>query len=144
MIHSAVTSYQWDNVAYYDMTFRQMMAEWPHHNWSKTYTQLWQLTLRDPLVCNNNNWQGGNPTSGHPPVMTTQGEKAKSTNRGMTGVVGFIIDMGHVIMQIMTLTIDALTAGLGLMELTVATKRKQIVVTKDPEVVTKVVIANKE
>ena len=44
-INSAASSYQWDNVAYYDYTFRQMMSERPHSNWGKTYAQLWQLAL---------------------------------------------------------------------------------------------------
>ena len=48
-IHSAAQSYQWDNVSYYDTTFRQMISERPHRNWAKTYTQLWQLALRDPI-----------------------------------------------------------------------------------------------
>ena len=50
VIHSATASYQWDNVAYYDYTFRQMMAERPNRKWGKTYAQLWQLALRDPIT----------------------------------------------------------------------------------------------
>ena len=48
-IHSATSSYQWDNVAYYDYTFRQLMSERPKRSWAKTYAQLWQLALRDPI-----------------------------------------------------------------------------------------------
>ena len=51
-ISTAATSYQWDNVAFYDVTFRQMMSEWPSRSWAKTYTQLWQLALCDPLQKN--------------------------------------------------------------------------------------------
>ena len=57
-IHSAASSYQWDNVSYYDTTFRQMMSERPHRNWAKTYMQLWQLALRDPIQRNNNRQSG--------------------------------------------------------------------------------------
>ena len=48
-ISSAATSFQWDNVAYYDTVFRQMMADRPGRSWSKLYVQLWQLALRDPI-----------------------------------------------------------------------------------------------
>ena len=49
MLSSAATSYQWENVAYYDTAFCQMMAERPGRSWAKTHVQLWQLALRDPL-----------------------------------------------------------------------------------------------
>ena len=48
-INSAASTYIWDNVAYYDTTFRQLMAECPGRPWSKTYTQLWQLALCDVI-----------------------------------------------------------------------------------------------
>ena len=40
VINSAASSYQWDNVSYYDITFRQLMAERLGRSWSKTYAQL--------------------------------------------------------------------------------------------------------
>ena len=51
-INSAAVTYQWDNVSYYDTTFRQMMSERPKRSWAKTYTQLWQLALQDPIQKN--------------------------------------------------------------------------------------------
>ena len=36
VIHSAASTYQWVNVAFYDYTFRQMMSERPNRNWGKT------------------------------------------------------------------------------------------------------------
>ena len=61
IIHSAAASYQWDNVAFYDYSFRQMMSERPNRNWGKTYTQLWQLALHDPINKQNesNRWSSG-------------------------------------------------------------------------------------
>ena len=53
-INSAASSFQWDNVQYYDTVFRQMMSERPGRSWSKTYAQLWQLALRDPIQRNAN------------------------------------------------------------------------------------------
>ena len=64
-ISSAAMTYQWDNVSYYDTVFRQMMAERPGCNWSKLYTHMWQLALRDPIN-KHGNFAGnhGNNTHG--------------------------------------------------------------------------------
>ena len=59
VINSAAASYQWDNVAYYDYTFHQMMSERPNRSWSKTYTQLWQLAMRDPIQKQTSNQSHG-------------------------------------------------------------------------------------
>ena len=48
-IHTAASSFQWDNVAWYDYTFRQLMAVKPYHSWAKMYTQFWNLAMRNPL-----------------------------------------------------------------------------------------------
>ena len=58
VINSAVNSYQWDNVTFYDMTFRQLMAERPGRKWSKLYNQVWQLALKDPI-----NKSGSHPST---------------------------------------------------------------------------------
>ena len=68
VIHSAASTFQWDNVAYYDFTFRQMMHNRPNRKWNKTYIQLWQLAMQDPIVKStraaNNNFQSGKNFSG--------------------------------------------------------------------------------
>ena len=76
MISSAATSYQWDNVAYYDTVFRQMMAERPGRKWSKTYVQLWQLALRDP-VQKGSNYQGYNSNGSNQGVRNGNGKQEK-------------------------------------------------------------------
>ena len=53
-INVAASSYHWDNVASYDLTFRQLMAFKPHRSWVKTYNQGWNLAMRDPIAKNNN------------------------------------------------------------------------------------------
>ena len=58
-INSAAVSFDWENVYYYDITFRQMMAERPTRSWAKTYSQLWHAAMCDPLP------KGGPP--GRPP-----------------------------------------------------------------------------
>ena len=49
-INSAAQSYKWQNVAYYDFTFHQLMVKKPWHSWVKTYTQGWNLALKEPLT----------------------------------------------------------------------------------------------
>ena len=66
VIHMAASTYNWDNVAYYDYTFRQLMAVKPWHSWSNTYTQGWNLALRDAHIhkFNSGNFNP-NTTFGH-------------------------------------------------------------------------------
>ena len=47
-INLAAMSFSWDNVAYYDYHFRQLMAKNPQRSWGKVNTQLWSLAMRDP------------------------------------------------------------------------------------------------
>ena len=49
VINQAAAAYQWENVAYYDFTFRQMMAQKPLRSWAKIYNQGWNLAMTDPL-----------------------------------------------------------------------------------------------
>ena len=63
IINSAAAAYHWDNVSYYDTTFRQLMAFNPQRSWAKIYTQMWNLALRDPINRSTgtgtyNNWYG--------------------------------------------------------------------------------------
>ena len=48
-IHSASTTFHWDNVAQYDFDFRKLMAEKPARCWGTIHTQLWSLCLRDQI-----------------------------------------------------------------------------------------------
>ena len=48
-INVAAASFQWHNVAYYDTTFRQLMAFKPNRSWAKLYNQGWNLAMRDPI-----------------------------------------------------------------------------------------------
>ena len=50
VINVAASAYQWDNVASYDLTFRQLMAFKPKRSWAKTYNQGWNLAMRDPIT----------------------------------------------------------------------------------------------
>ena len=52
VIHTAAAAYKWENVAFYDMTFRHLMAANPQRSWAKIYTQGWSLAMRDSLTRN--------------------------------------------------------------------------------------------
>ena len=61
-INVAAASYQWDNVAYYDLTFRQLMAYKPRRSWAKLYNQGWNLAMKDALS-NKQSGQSNKSTS---------------------------------------------------------------------------------
>ena len=54
VIHTAAGSYAWDNVASYDFTFRHLMAFNPQRSWAKIYTQMWNLSMKEPVTRNPN------------------------------------------------------------------------------------------
>ena len=60
IINTAAMSYTWENVAFYDYTFRQLMARKPRRSWAKIYTQMWNLAMTDQLHKNNNGTGGQN------------------------------------------------------------------------------------
>ena len=49
VINTAVSSFAWENVAYYDFTFRQLMHSNSTRSWGKMYLQLWNLAMKDPI-----------------------------------------------------------------------------------------------
>ena len=58
-INMAAANYAWENVAYYDFTFRQMMSHNPNCSWAKIYSQLWNLVMCTPLQKFSNNYSSG-------------------------------------------------------------------------------------
>ena len=64
-INLAASPYQWDDVAFYDFTFRQMMASKPWRSWAKTYTQGWNMAMRHTIdYKSNSSNSGGKQKSG--------------------------------------------------------------------------------
>ena len=53
VINTAAQSYAWENVSFYDVTFRQLMEKKPHRSWAKIYTQMWNLALTDRVSKTN-------------------------------------------------------------------------------------------
>ena len=58
IINTAAGAYVWENVAYYDFTFWQLMSERPECSWSQTYNQLWNLAMYEPLTKQTKSNQG--------------------------------------------------------------------------------------
>ena len=65
IIHRAAAIFNWDNVAKYDYVFRQLMAANPHRSWAKVYTQMWNITLNEPIKKFNENGNGSNNNRNH-------------------------------------------------------------------------------
>ena len=66
VINSASSAYVWENVVYYDVTFRQLMSQKPGRSWAKIYGQLWNLAMCEPLTRqsqNNDKFKHGNSSS---------------------------------------------------------------------------------
>ena len=67
MIHNAARSFAWENVVRYDYIFRQKMAKRPSRSWARINSQLWSISMVNPLQRNfgnssnqnNNNTQNG-------------------------------------------------------------------------------------
>ena len=59
IINKAAMSWVWENVYFYDVTFRQLMAENPSRRWAKTYNQMWNIAMCEPLRRNNFSGNGG-------------------------------------------------------------------------------------
>ena len=51
VIHTAASTNPWDNVYFYDINFRELMASKPWRSWGKTYTQGWNMAFN-----NNSGW----------------------------------------------------------------------------------------
>ena len=60
VISTAASSFIWENVANYDFTFRHLMQFNPQRSWAVTYTQMWNLSMRDPLPKLYSKPSGGN------------------------------------------------------------------------------------
>ena len=75
VINTASSSYLWENVYNYDITFRHLMAFNPQRSWAVTYNQMWNLSMRDPIPKSNRNTQFAHYSNG-------QTGKSSSANQG--------------------------------------------------------------
>ena len=63
VIHTAASTFLWDNVAQYDYTFRHLMAFNPLRSWALTYNQMWNICMKDPISRAGNGQFGGGSTN---------------------------------------------------------------------------------
>ena len=47
VIHTAAAANPWDNVYFYDVNFRELMASKPWRSWGKTYTRGWNMAFNN-------------------------------------------------------------------------------------------------
>ena len=64
VINTTASSYAWDNVYDYDITFRHLMAFNPQRSWAVTYNQMWNLSMKDLIPRNNRGGMGHSQYSG--------------------------------------------------------------------------------
>ena len=50
IIHTAAASNAWENVYFYDINFRELMASEPWRSWGKTYMQGWNMAFNNANV----------------------------------------------------------------------------------------------
>ena len=55
IINLAASSYAWENVAFYDYTFWQLMSIKLERSWAKTYIQGWNLAMMEPITKTQHN-----------------------------------------------------------------------------------------
>ena len=81
VINTAATSYIWENVYEYDVTFRHLMAFNPARSWAVTYNQMWNLCMKDPLTPKGNPFNKGYGGSHHNGYSGggSQGQRASAT-----------------------------------------------------------------
>ena len=63
VIHTAAAANPWDNVYFYDINFRELMASKPWRSWGKTYTQGWNMAFNNASanhMSNSNTNTNGN------------------------------------------------------------------------------------
>ena len=63
VIHTAAASNPWENVYFYDITFRELMASKPWRSWGKTYTQGWNMAFNSGSHHHNSQYTGHGGTS---------------------------------------------------------------------------------
>ena len=85
VINTAASSYLWNNVYNYDITFRHLMAFNPQRSWPVTYNQMWNLSMRDPIPNKNarnkqyfNNYSNGSAAQAN--KMGTQNKKRNKSD----------------------------------------------------------------
>ena len=61
-INQAASTFVWDNVALYDYHFRKNMERNPRRSWAKTFTQMWNVDLREHKMVGQVGQRGDKPS----------------------------------------------------------------------------------
>ena len=65
IIHTAASTNPWDSVAFYDITFRELMASKPWRSWGKIYSQGWNMAFHNSNTAYGNYANNGHSSNGH-------------------------------------------------------------------------------
>ena len=74
VIHTAAAANPWENVYYYDINFRELMASKPWRSWGKTYMQGWNMAF------NNANHQSQGCVNSHFNSGPSKGVNSNNTS----------------------------------------------------------------
>ena len=77
-IHTAASSYTWENVYAYDREFRQHISRFPSRAWNVLLQQAWTMLLKDRVKNENTVFQKG----GYPPKNKRHKEPCRRYNKG--------------------------------------------------------------
>ena len=81
VINTVASSFMWDNVYEYDVIFRHLMEFNPTCSWAVTYSQMWNICMRDPIQQRSNQYSynsGGRGGSGN-----SAGASPSTSNSGI-------------------------------------------------------------
>ena len=79
VINTAASNYPWENVAFYDFTFRHLMASKPWRSWAKTYTQGWNLALNSVSSFRSSGYGGASTSNNNNNQKTRSFQKPQSS-----------------------------------------------------------------
>ena len=84
-INTAASSYIWDNVAQYNVTFRHLMSQYPTRSWAKIYNQMWSLSMKDLIQQNASNFTNKSSFKPNQSGASTGQSQNKTANNGQGG-----------------------------------------------------------
>ena len=84
VINTAASSFIWENVYNYDVTFRQLMQFNPTRSWVVMYNHMWSLSMRDPLPSKQTGFVSNKPNSQNRSNYDNLARKGKMSTAGIS------------------------------------------------------------
>ena len=86
VMHTASSTYIWDNIYTYDREFKVHLSHYPQRSWAAILQQAWSMYLKDKIPQNHNYGQAGHgfklsPSSTKSSDTCCRFNKGKCTNR---------------------------------------------------------------